>query len=113
MRKFKMPTAFTVLFVIILIMTLLTWVIPSGEYEYQADGEPIAGTYHEVESQRQPLSAVLMAPLEGLYEAIDIAAFILMVGGFLGVMTKTGALDAGVANIVRLLRAGKSCSSPF
>lgn len=50
---------------------------------------PSPGTYHEVESQSQPLSAVLMAPLEGLYEAIDIAAFILMVGGFLGVMAKT------------------------
>ena len=113
MRKFKMPTAFTVLFVIILLMTVLTWVIPSGEYEYQANGEPIAGTYHEVDSQRQPLSAVLMAPLEGLYEAIDIAAFILMVGGFLGVMTKTGALDAGVANIVRLLRGREKLLIPI
>lgn len=113
MRKFKMPTAFTVLFLIILLMTLLTWVIPSGEYEYQENGEPIAGTYHEVESQRQPLSAVLMAPLEGLYEAIDIAAFILMVGGFLGVMTKTGALDAGVANIVRLLRGKEKLLIPI
>lgn len=113
MRKFKMPTAFTVLFVIILLMTALTWVIPSGEYEYQADGEPIAGTYHEVESQRQPLSDVLMAPLEGLYEAIDVAAFILMVGGFLGVMTKTGALDAGVANIVRLLRGREKLLIPI
>ena len=104
MRKFKMPTAFTVLFAIILVMTVLTWVIPAGQYDYQEDGEPIAGTYHEVESQSQPLSAVLMAPLEGLYEAIDIAAFILMVGGFLGVMAKTGALDAGIANIIRLLK---------
>ena len=32
MRKFKMPTAFTVLFAIILVMTVLTWVIPAGQY---------------------------------------------------------------------------------
>lgn len=43
MRKFKMPTAFTVLFAIILVMTVLTWVIPAGQYDYQEDGEPIAG----------------------------------------------------------------------
>ena len=113
MRKFKMPTAFTVLFAIILVMTVLTWVIPAGQYDYQEDGEPIAGTYHEVESQSQPLSAVLMAPLEGLYEAIDIAAFILMVGGFLGVMAKTGALDAGIANIIRLLKGKEKLLIPI
>ena len=65
MRKFKMPTAFTVLFAIILVMTVLTWVIPAGQYDYQEDGEPIAGTYHEVESQSQPLLPSCMAPLEG------------------------------------------------
>ena len=92
MRKFKMPTAFTILFALILTMTLLTWVIPSGSYEYDGDGQPIAGSYHRVESPGQPITAVLTAPLEGLYEAIDIAAFILMVGGFLGVVAKTGAI---------------------
>ena len=89
MGKFRMPSAYTVLFLIILLMTALTWVIPSGAYDYGPDGEPIAGTYHRVEDEKQPLSAVVMAPLEGLYEAIDIAAFILMVGGFLGVVSKT------------------------
>ena len=104
MRRFKMPTAYTVLLAILLVMILLTWVIPSGSYDYTGDGTPIAGSYHRVEDEAQPLTALFTAPLQGLYEAIDIAAFILTVGGFLGVMAKTGAIDGGIAAIVRRLR---------
>ena len=104
MRKFRMPTAYTILFGIVLLMILLTWVVPSGEYDHQADGEPIAGSYHRVEDVRQPITALVTAPMEGFYEAIDVAAFILMVGGFLGVVAKTGAIDAGISAIIRGLR---------
>lgn len=104
MRNFRMPTAYTILFGIVLLMILLTWVVPSGEYDHRADGEPIAGSYHRVEDVRQPITALVTAPMEGFYEAIDVAAFILMVGGFLGVVAKTGAIDAGISAIIRGLR---------
>ena len=113
MRKLKMPTAFTILLVLLLIMTLLTWVIPSGSYDYTSEGQPIAGSYHRVENQGQPITAVLTAPLEGLYQAIDIAAFILMVGGFLGVIAKTGALDAGIAHIIHRLQGRERLLIPI
>ena len=47
------------------------------------------------------LSDVVMAPVEGLKDAMDIAIYILLIGGFLGVVTKTGALDAGIGAIVK------------
>ena len=114
MGKFKMPTAFTILFCHpVVVMTLLTWVVPSGVYDYQENGEPVAGSYHLVDNEAQPLPRC-SGPLGGTVWAIDIAAFILMVGGFLGVMAKTGALDAGIANIIRACwPGGESCSSPF
>lgn len=108
-----MPTAYTILFGIILVMILLTWVVPSGEYDYRADGEPIAGSYHRVEDEAQPITALVTAPMEGLYQAIDIAAFILMVGGFLGVVSKTGAIDAGISNIIRLLKGREKLLIPI
>mgnify|MGYP004527173815 FL=1 len=113
MRRFKMPTAYTVLFLIILLMIALTWVIPAGQYDYREDGEPIAGSYHRVEQQRQSISAVVTAPMEGLYEAIDVAAFILMVGGFLGVVSATGAINAGIAAIIRALRGREKLLIPI
>ena len=113
MRRFKMPTAYTILFGIVLLMILLTWVVPAGQYEYNADGEPIAGSYHRVEDSAQPLTALFTAPMEGFYQGIDIAAFILMVGGFLGVIAKTGAIDAGITHIIRKLKGRESLLIPI
>ncbi len=113
MGKFRMPTAYTILFGIILLMILLTWFVPSGQYEYNAVGEPIAGSYHRVEDSAQPLTALVTAPVEGFYQGIDIAAFILMVGGFLGVIAKTGAIDAGISHIIRKLKGRESLLIPI
>jgi len=113
MGKFRMPTAYTILFGIVLLMILLTWVIPSGQYDYNAAGEPIAGSYHRVEDSAQPLTALFTAPVEGFYQGIDIAAFILMVGGFLGVVAKTGAIDAGISHVIRKLKGRESLLIPI
>ena len=48
-------------------------------------------------------SAVLKAAFSGFYDAVDVCVFILMVGGFLGVVMKTGAVDAGVDRIIQRL----------
>lgn len=40
-RKFQMPTAYTILFCLILLVALSTWFIPAGSYDY-ADGIPIS-----------------------------------------------------------------------
>ncbi|WP_308541321.1 YfcC family protein [uncultured Oscillibacter sp.] len=100
--KFRMPTAYTILFLLILLVAAATWVIPSGSYDY-VDGIPQAGTYHAVPASPQGIGDVLKAAFSGFYDAVDVCVFILMVGGFLGVVMKTGAVDAGVASIIRLL----------
>lgn len=100
--RFRMPTAYTILFLLIVLVALATWLIPAGSYEY-ADGVPVAGTYHAVEGDPQGVGAVLKASFSGFYDAVDVCLFILTVGGFLGVVMKTGAIDAGVAGVIRLL----------
>ena len=101
-RKFHMPTAYTILFLLLILVAAATWIIPAGSYDY-VDGVPVAGTYHPVEQNPQGVGDVLKAAFSGFYDAVDVCIFILMVGGFLGVVMKTGAVDAGVANIIRLL----------
>lgn len=100
--KFRMPTAYTILFLLIILVAAATWLIPAGAYEY-VDGVPAAGTYHEVVPTPQGAGAVLKAAFSGFFDAVDVCVFILMVGGFLGVVMKTGAVDAGVGNVIRLL----------
>ena len=100
--KFRMPTAYTILFLLIVLVAIATWLIPAGAYEY-VDGVPVAGTYHEVAPNPQGVGDVLKAAFSGFYDAVDVCVFILMVGGFLGVVMKTGAVDAGVSDTIRLL----------
>jgi uncharacterized ion transporter superfamily protein YfcC len=115
-RTFRMPSAYTILFGIILIMMLLTWVIPAGQYEYAQNGDvaqPIAGTYHRVESNAQSIFDVMLASFHGFYEAVEIALFILMVGGFLGVVMKTGAINAGIARVIQRLNGREKYMIPI
>ena len=121
-RKFTFPSAYTILAFIIIIVAGLTYIIPAGKYDTNPqDGAPIPGTYHTVEPNPQNISDMLLAPINGmyglqdpagtisiynsgdLYGAIDVAMFILMIGGFLGVTMKTGAIDAGIAAVVKRL----------
>lgn len=101
--KFKMPTAYTILVAIIIVVAILTWIVPAGEYELNEDEAPIPGTYQQLaEEDTTPQGPfdVMMAPIRGFYDAIDVALFVLVIGGFLGVVMKTGAIDAGIAKVV-------------
>lgn len=50
-----------------------------------------------------------MLGVEGTDGAIQVSFFILMVGGFLGVVNKTGALDTGIASVVRKNKGREKC----
>ncbi|AHB42233.1 hypothetical protein RAAC3_TM7C00001G0376 [Candidatus Saccharibacteria bacterium RAAC3_TM7_1] len=114
-RKWRMPSAFGILFGLIAVVALLTWVVPSGQYTQTeptdgSDPTPIAGTYkevpkvHDVDGEatdvRQGFWEVFQAPILGTTEAIDVVLFVLIIGGFLGVTMKTGALDAFLGRVV-------------
>lgn len=106
-KKFQMPTSYTVLFIIITVLAILSWIIPAGKYDVNEEGQFIANTYQVIESNPQSIYDVLMAPIKGMVgsdttgAAIEVALFILVLGGFLGVVNKTGVLDAGIANIIK------------
>ena len=51
-KKFHMPTAYTILFLLLILVAAATWIIPAGSYDY-VDGVPVAGTYHTVEQNPQ------------------------------------------------------------
>ena len=113
-KKWQMPSAFTVLIFIIIFVAILTWFIPSGHYAVTKAGNIISGTYHQTKSQPQGIWDVLMAPVYGMIVnahtdgAISVSLFILVIGGFLGVVNKTKALDKGINNIVHKFKGKES-----
>lgn len=88
-KKFQMPSAYSILILIIIVLAIITHLIP---------GDAVTGA---------KLSDVVMAPTNGFVNAIDVCVFVLVLGGFLGTMTKTGALDAGIAAIVKKLKGNE------
>lgn len=111
--RFRMPTAYTILFIILAIAAMLTWIVPAGQYDKTADGQPIPGTYALTEQNRQGVGDILTASIKGFYEAADVALFILMVGGFLGVVMETGAITAGIKNIIVKLSGRETLLIPI
>ncbi len=117
MKKFKMPSAFTILFLIIFLVAILTWFVPAGEYQYVDETastlEPIPGTYQQTESNPQGLWEALSAPIKGFFDASDIILFLLVIGGYLGLVTDTGAIGAGIGAIVNRFKGRETLMIPI
>lgn len=118
-KKFKihMPHVITLIFFLIIVVAILTWVLPSGEFERTimetSTGErevAVAGTYHTVEkiaedgtSLRQGIAEVLMAPGKGIQSMVEVLAFVFIIGGVFQIMAKTNALNMGIQKVVKKL----------
>lgn len=135
----SLPSALTLIMLVIVLAAISTWFIPSGRYsklaaenkksflvtstkgsvalpynqhtldslgikipfEKFSNGDirkPISvpGTYLEQQSNPQGLIAILEAPVKGIMDSIDVALFVLFIGGFMAVFNKTGAMFNGV-----------------
>ena len=121
--RFHFPSAYTILFALIVIIAGLTWVIPAGQYERAASEAlgkdvPVAGTYAPTDANPQGFFDVILAPIAGFYDpgsyyAIDVALFVLMIGGFIGVVTATGAIDAGIKRAMARLEGREKWMIPI
>lgn len=68
----------------------------------------IPNTYHQLESQPQGIKAFVQSPLRGIMEAIDVILFVIIIGGFIGVVNFTGAFDAGMNWLANRLKGRES-----
>lgn len=116
-KKFKMPTAYTILALIIIAVAILTWVVPAGQYNYVDPNaeklQPIPGTYHIVPSNPQGFKDIALAPITGFADAVDVILFVIIIGGFLGTVMKTGAIDAGIGRLVKKLKGREKWLIPL
>lgn len=141
-KKREFPNAFTVLFIVLIIASVLTFLIPAGMYQrlnYNSDidkfeitdtnddvrtvdatqeslsslniaisldkfkngdiNKPIAipNTYERIHQKPQGLKEFLAAPIEGVVDTADIIIFVLILGGNIGLLNKTGTFDAGIS----------------
>ena len=98
LSKIKLNT-FAIILSILAIVTALTWIIPPGSYDRaEINGRQVvvAGTYHAVDPAPQGLFDFLKSPIQGFSKTAEVIVFLLMIGGVLSVIEKTGAIAAGI-----------------
>lgn len=106
--KLRVPHTYVLLFSLLIIAAVSTHLIPAGEYNrFEKDGRQIVdpNSYHLVAPNPAGPDEVFMAFPNGLLEVAHIVFYIFIVGGAFGVITATGAIEAGINLIVR--RVGK------
>jgi uncharacterized ion transporter superfamily protein YfcC len=106
----KSPDSLVIVSAILLLFIILTWIVPAGEFD-RADVNGrmvvVAGTYHKVDADPQGFWALFRAPLRGFESAADIIGFVLLVGGAFSILTATGAIDAGLQQVLRFAEKNK------
>jgi uncharacterized ion transporter superfamily protein YfcC len=99
-----MPNTFVLLFSILALIALATWLVPGGKYEtHLVNGKQLVDptTFHYVASAPQGLVALMKAPIKGFVEAAQIIGFVLIVGGAFAVVQRTEAIDTAIRSIAR------------
>ena len=92
-----MLSSFSIILILIFGLGILSHVLPNAQFV----GEEIVNGSGTVGAT---LSQVLMAPIQGFENAIDVGIFIMMLGGLLAVVNKTGALETGIKVLVHKLK---------
>ncbi len=99
----KIPHTFVIVFALIVLAAILTWVVPAGEYTRQVvDGREVVlnDSFHRVDAAPQTWQ-IFSALFNGFVDKADIIVFILMVGGAFWILNNSHAIDVGVMAFLR------------
>lgn len=99
----KMPDTFVLLFVILLLAAVATYLVPSGQFEkIEKDGLTVVvpGTYHNVEGNAVGIMDILLSLQQGMVESGSIIFLVLFIGGLMEVIESTGSIKAGVLKAI-------------
>ena len=115
------PAPVTILTVVLILVWIAAFFIPSGQYRLDETGSPIPGSFQTVPPPldlKGRVEDLLLAPVSGMYGlkdpvtgrvgpfnkgamfgSIEVFLFILSIGGFMSVVFSTGALDRGIHHL--------------
>ncbi len=99
----KIPHTFTIVFALIVLSAILTWVVPAGEYTRVVEGGRevvLNDSFHRVDAAPQTWQ-IFSALFNGFVDKADIIIFILMVGGAFWILNNSHAIDVGVMAFLR------------
>ncbi len=95
--RIKGINAFVLMFIIILVMSLLTYILPAGQYErVESNGRMVVDpeSFQYISSNPVGFLEIFNSVHLGMLEGAPIILFVFLFGGALGIMQKTGAIDS-------------------
>lgn len=102
-KKWGVPDAFVIIFGILIIASIATYFVPSGEFEREdVDGRSIVveGTYQGTEQTPVGVLDIFLAIQNGLIESADLIFMVLIVGGVVAILEYTGAINSGINALI-------------
>lgn len=100
---FKMPTAITVLFFIIALIIIISWIPGTTGKWLEDESKPVSTDNPWQDGGPLGVMDLFLAPIKGFIGSSDIIVFVLVIGGYIGIVMKSGALDAGIGRLVKRL----------
>jgi uncharacterized ion transporter superfamily protein YfcC len=68
----------------------------------------IPGTYKKLDAQPQSFFDFVKSPIKGIIEAADIIFLVLIIGGLIGILNRSGAFDAAITQLAIILKGRES-----
>lgn len=103
-KRLEMPDAFVIIFSIVLLAAVLSYLIPAGTFvREEVDGvtRVIPGSYTYVESNPANVLDLFVSIQKGMIDTANIIFLILIVGGIVKIIEYTGAIDAGINVLIQ------------
>lgn len=106
-QRLKVPHTYTLIFGMILLAGILTYIVPAGQFERVEDKDGrmlvVEGSYERIENAPLSLFEIFTAIPIGLEKGAQIIFYIFVVSGVFGIIRATGAIEAGVYKGVKAL----------
>lgn len=105
-KRKEFITSFSIIFILIYLLGAVTYILPEAKFASDAivNGSGV---------ERATLPDVLMAPLKGFEDAIDVCIFVLILGGFLAIVARSKALETGIQVLVKKLKGNELALIPI
>ena len=106
-KKKKLPHIYGLLFIIIIVCTIATWILPAGEFDRADVGGrsvAVAGTYHAVEASPVNPFQMFQAIYNGFCDAGGVIFFVFISYASISIIIGSGAFNGLVAALLKIFK---------
>jgi uncharacterized ion transporter superfamily protein YfcC len=107
-RAFRMPHTLVIVGTLVVLVLVMSWLIPSGNYERaEKDGRQVTvpGTYERIAKDYLGAQWLMIAPIKGFVDGALIIAFLFLIGGAFNVIQETGTIHFVIKRMTATLRS--------